>query len=272
MRKLIILTQILALLISAPAFCMVVTDTGAYAYWIEQLKSAEQQIKQAQNTVKGVQDVQKEVKSVQDQMTGTYNKASSLIDNLKKVQKTITNAPSSVSNVGDKWKGIIKDLDGFVDVKDILDSVYNDPRTDKKKAWEKIDEHYQIRQEALKNAIGQCDDAAQALKERMKVLDELANQIDSTQNLKESQDLTNRFLAEILYTTELHYALFAQISQANALLYYSGVDDESMTARKSAADKAISQQSTSEYQIDGNVDSSKIKSNEDMKNFLLKKK
>lgn len=277
MKKLSFFLSVLVLVsvFSSVSFGMVVTDTGAYAYWIEQLKAAQQQIKSAQDTLKGVEDVKSEVNSVQQQLTGTYQRGIGLVDALKKVQKALGSNPSNIKNIGDKWKGILSDLDGFVDAKDILDSVYSDPRKNKNDVWAKIDENYQVKQESLKNAIDNCDNTVSSISDRMKALQVLSEQIDQTENMKDAQDLANRFLAEILQILIEHHTLYAQVSEANALLMYSGVDDESMTTRKNEAAAAKEKQDTENFVLPGNYQNerNKLKSGStDIKTLLKHKK
>jgi hypothetical protein len=55
---------------------------------------------------------------------------------------------------------------------------------------------------------------------------ELANEIDQTTNIKDSQDLTNRFLYEILQVMNEFLSVYLMATSATSLMNYDGYNEE----------------------------------------------
>ncbi|BBD10157.1 uncharacterized protein DFE_A0056 (plasmid) [Desulfovibrio ferrophilus] len=218
---------------------MTVTDPGSYTYYVEQIKVMEAEFKNLQEQLETAQDIYGQTVEVYDQLHGVYSMGLSLSDKLQAVQAELTSVPSGASGFAGKWESLLRkygDFDTFNDVDDFLKVAFPDVREfdfDDQQPWKHIDLQYQVRQEALKAAIERSEQAQAELGEAMDNLAALTAQIDQTQSLKESQDLTNRFLAEILLIMQKLYGLTGALGEAQALLSYKGVSDEGMTASES---------------------------------------
>jgi hypothetical protein len=94
-----------------------------------------------------------------------------------------------------------------------------------------MDKRYQLRQSALKNTVSQAESILAGTSDRIAKAKVLAGQIDGTENLKDAQDLTNVFLAEIDVALNELLKLTAHMAESQGLLDYTGVDDGVMASR-----------------------------------------
>ena len=110
----------------------------------------------------------------------------------------------------------------------MLDGIFGDPRSPDYNPWKKLAPKYQLRQQGLKDTIEKSEKLLAGMKDRFATLEDLTNKIDSTENIKEAQDLTNVYLAQVVSLLSEQLALTAQIGEAQALMNFSGVKDDEL--------------------------------------------
>lgn len=249
---------------------MVVTDPTSYSYYVKQI---EQQVKELEHMAKQVETmggVLTEAQKIERNLTGHYSRAVGLVNRMNRLVTSMGKEPSGgIIGEAKKWgnvgrqvggilKGgadetgrIIKDVneiagdDIYQDTKQILDEVFVDPRdiANREDRHKSISRRYQVQQGALKEVVAKSERTLSGIKDRMKIVQELADMIDHTENQKDAQDLTNRILVEVLGTLVDMLAVAAQANQAEALFNYRGATDAAMSQRKkvlSDAEKSAS--------------------------------
>lgn len=157
---------------------------------------------------------------------------------LQRIRKKLEATPTTLQGAAKKWlslgnSGLEIGEDGFIAVGKILDTTWVDPRDLKKNVerLKKLDQIYQVKQASLRGNIEASDEILRVMPGRIKKIEELADQIDHTDNIKDAQDLTNRFLAEILTVLTEMTGLAAKIGESYALLNYQGASDQVLQQR-----------------------------------------
>ena len=222
---------------------MTVSDPGSYGYYVQQLQKAQLQIaeqaKQFEVLTKSysmLQEQFKELQNIKDQVKGYYDQGKAFVSKIKSIKSQMEAIPSSVVGRGKEIMGLIDAIGDFTEATDMLDAVFGDPRSADYNPWQSLAPKYQLRQQGLKDTIEKSEKLLAGMKDRFAALEDLTNRIDSTENIKEAQDLTNVFLAQIISILSEQLALTAQIGEAQALLNFSGVKDDEL--RRIQAEKA----------------------------------
>lgn len=266
-KRLTLTASIIALAVaSMPARAgMVVTDPSSYTYYVKQIEQQAKEVEHLAKQVETMGGVLTEAQKIQRNLTGHYNRATSLVNRVKRLSDTIGKEPSGGifgearkwGNVGRQVGGVLKggadetgrvirdvnDITGddlYLDTKSILDEVFVDPRdiANPEDRHRSIDRRYQMQQGALKEVVARSERTLGGIKDRVKTVQDLAEMIDQTENQKDAQDLTNRIMVEVLATLVDMLAIAAQANQAEALFNYRGVSDAAMQQRKAQLQNA----------------------------------
>lgn len=257
MKKIIALVLIALVIMPPQARGMVVSDPTSYGYYVQQLKEMTNQTKEAMETVRTLGGIRTTAEDLYDSTIGTYNRGMGIIRSVQRLQKKIASEPSTLDGQFRKWSGVVDGVAGiggqaertadgamgvYVDARQVLDENFEDPRK-RKTMMARVpnmskDRQYHVSQSALKDAVAATEDVLQTMPDRINTLDELANAIDTTKNLKDSSDLQNRFLAEILKTLYELLDVVSRLGEAQSLQFYQGVDDATMEQRIEASKRA----------------------------------
>lgn len=232
---------VLAFLAIAPAPALAewpVFDMNAAKQHIEQLKEAQKQLAELQKQVETLGGIKTEAEQARRAVMGNYNRAMSMVRDLQRIQKKLESTPTTIQGMAKKWFSLGQDgleigEDGFVAVGKILDTTWIDPRDIKNhvEKLKRLDQVFQVKQASLRGNIEASDEILRAMPERMKALEDLTKQIDETENIKDAQDLTNRFLAEILKALTELTMVGARMQESYALMNYQGASDATMQQR-----------------------------------------
>lgn len=225
------------------ANAMTVSDPGSYGYYVQQLQKAQLQIKEQMKqfevltkSYSMLQEQFKELQDIKDQVKGYYDQGKSFVDKIQNIKSQLEAIPSSVVGRGKELASLIDDIGEFTEAADMLDGIFGDPRSPDYNPWQTLAPKYQLRQQGLKDTIEKSEKLLAGMKDRFAALEDLTNKIDSTENIKEAQDLTNVFLAQIISILSEQLALTAQIGEAQALMNFSGVKDDEL--KRIQAEKA----------------------------------
>ncbi|WP_320173409.1 hypothetical protein [Maridesulfovibrio sp.] len=217
------------------AEAMTVSDPGSYGYYVQQLQKAQQQIKEQmkqfevlQQSYSMLQEQFKELQDIKDQVKGYYDQGKAFVGKIQNIKSQIEAIPSSVVGRVKEISSLLEDIGEFTEATDMLDGIFGDPRSPNYNPWKQLAPKYQLRQQGLKDTIEKSEKLLAGMKDRFAVLEDLTNKIDSTENIKEAQDLTNVFLAQIISILSEQLALTAQIGEAQALMNFSGVKDDEL--------------------------------------------
>jgi hypothetical protein len=217
---------------------MVTTDPTSYTYFVKQIAEAQKQLAEAQKQVDTLGGIKTVADKTQRAVMGNYNRAKGLVNDLQRIRKKLEATPTTMQGMAKKWlslgdAGLEIGEDGFVSVGKLLDTNWIDPRDIKKNVerLKKLDQIYQVKQASLRGNIEASDEILRAMPERLKTIEGLVEQIDQTENIKDAQDLSNRFLAEILKVLAEMSAIAAKIGESYALMNYQGVSEATMQQR-----------------------------------------
>ena len=218
----------------------VVTDPGAYSYFVEQIEKAEAQFQKMVEQVKVHTEVlsvaqkqYEEIIKVKMMLENTYNYAVRTVRKVVRIAEELEENPSAVLKYADKYL-INNDAEGWADAEEMLDAVFKDPRKLKeldfpefqKQALEEEITRYHIRQNLLRSALKKAEKTQADMGNRYRRIAELSEEAGKTENPKASQDLTNAILTEILAAIQDQTSLIAQLGEARAALSYNGIDED----------------------------------------------
>lgn len=206
---------------------MVVTDPMSYSYYVAELKSMATQIEQGAKQIETLGGVLDTANGIESKMMGHYNRAVGIVNRIDKLEKVFSkdthgNMFEKLKQIGDAGRGVggvmrgtagelkatgrdYGDLTGndiFADTQKVLDWNFGDPRDkrDPMAQYRNADGRYQAQQGALKAVVAASENTLGGIKDRIGVIKDLANQANTTANMKDAQDMTNAILIEILKT------------------------------------------------------------------------
>lgn len=235
----------------------VVADPGSYSYMVEQISQQVKTVETLAEQVKTMGNVLTETEKVKNSLVGTYQKAVGLVGRIQKLPDRFVASEHSIEkrvgdlgqlkksggrNVGNGAFGEYSPIaiesktpdERYTDTKKALDKVFSDPR-DVASAGDRLGAmamRYDLQQSALKEVIADSERTLASAKDRLKTVEQLAAMVDTTQNQKDAQDLTNRLLVEVLLTLNDLLATTAKAQQAESLSKYRGVTDAGRASRE----------------------------------------
>lgn len=206
----------------------VVTDPGSYAYYAEQIKAATEQINALNKQIKNLENLiqiqrvmEGGITAVAGDLIGVYNNAVDLVKATKRLKKTTDELPSELQNRYYKEIEGSKDtLEGFEKMEKFLAKNYRNPLSGDYDPLKYDLFRNMVEQSALKDILNNTSQSLSMTGERVETIDNLANKIDETQNVKDSADLSNRLLTEILIVLHEMNVTMNQFSQIQALGKY----------------------------------------------------
>lgn len=221
MKKLLLTTAIilgsLTTFMPQKAQSLTVSDPGMYARAAKELQVLKEQV----GVLKGQLE---EAKKTYEAVSGNLKRGAGIakeLGDLKTIAEKMTKATHSFPNMDTEDF----DMKNAEDVREILDTIYkkedgvlNGTQTEKQKR----DYH----QRSVKGALENSETIMASQEEKFEKIQRLANEIDSTQSLKDAMDLSNRLTAELLLVAQQSLMLQAQTTRANELLRYAGIDSE----------------------------------------------
>ncbi|WP_285905027.1 hypothetical protein [Pseudodesulfovibrio pelocollis] len=240
-KEVLIVLVCLACLVPVRGFAgMAVTDATSYTYYVEMLKKELEQIEKQVENIEAVQTVYDETKKVYGSLSGVYTKIKDYYDKYKEIRSRIAGDISTTQRYLQQYMDEAQSMEdylndaGYVDVEKILGDVFKDVRnpsndTDIHREWPK---RRAYRQAAIQSALKEAEQIIQALPSDMARLEALLGEIERTEDLKASQDLSNHFLGEILGVLQELKALLAKDVAAKQALQFQGVDGQDQSLVK----------------------------------------
>lgn len=201
----------------------VVTDPGSYTYYATQIETALKQLKQAEKQLQTQMDTYTSVDSIDKNLTGNLNRARQSLEdfndlkemNIKDTRKSLqfaSKALDEIKNIAD-YKG---------DIEEEIDDVFGNSVDD---AWVNVEaEKKKTRQRAFKQAIIDAETAQGKVDLQLENVTELAETANSTQDMKDAQDVTNALLIKMLESQGELITIVSNVSKNLALSQYDGGD------------------------------------------------
>lgn len=239
---------------------MAVTDPTSYTYYMQQLKEAGEQLKKMQEQIALAEETKKQVTNMAADVTGVYNRAKGIKADLDKVQAIARN-PRRVFSSVDRMLDLVEDPEQVFKEVDInLDNIFvdlSDPNINPWMVQHKKDNEVQ---KIFKDAMRTSEIELASMPARMEAIEKLAAQIDQTENIKDSQDLTNRLITELIIGQERMITLLSQLAQAEVAAQFMGyneaVADEFRGRSNAASTKPTGTELQKHYEETGIADRS----------------
>ncbi len=245
MRNFIFYTFGLCLLLPGYAFGIggvgdIVSDPGSYSYYVEQIKVATQELDNLKEQLKTAESALDETKKMRGLLEGTYSHAKGTIDDLKRIQSDIKNNPSSMMKYAEKFLDAeSQEGEEWINAEDIIGEVFTDPRKtdDQIERLKELNNKFHLRQKTLEQAIIEAEKTYQSMPKKYAQIENIAGKIDQAKSVKESMDINNQLLTEILRAITDLMSLTARIGEAQVIVNYVGSTDSETKEYKKDLDK-----------------------------------
>lgn len=199
-----------------PAYALVVSDPGAYS-------RQAQIIAEAQKQLQAVKDMVNEAKNITKNLEGNLGRGQGSEETLRDLKDALEGImPSMLTTIdGEKIDSSdIETINSALD--DIFVSVEREPIESKLTANQR--EAY--RQRTLRAAVSYSEYILTDMEKSLNKLENLSNEIDETETLKDAQDLNNRFMQEMLNNQTKMIMLMAQLVRAEGAYKLEGVAED----------------------------------------------
>ena len=188
-----------ALTTTANAF--VVTDPVSYVYYIQQLKKMVEQANTAKNSLTEAKQLTSSFDGYMDDLRSQFDFVGDIQKSLKTQLSSFENYKRSLSSSAKKTldfsrKFDLKNLRDIIDTN--LDGIYVDPTNPDYSASQIKKLRTVERQRLLKEGLTKTEEKLALLEQKYKGIEKLTNRAKRTANTKESLDLNNTILLEIL--------------------------------------------------------------------------
>lgn len=205
---------------------MVVSDPKSYTYYMKQLKEASQQLKKLEEQISIASDTKEQVTNMAADVTGVYNRAKGITKDLQKVRglmekpKRVFSDAQRILEHGEDSAAIFKEVDLN------LDNIFVDISNPDINPWMVQKKKQNEVQKIFKDALRNTEIELAKMPARMEGIEALAAQIDTTENIKDSQDLTNRLITELIIGQERMITILSQLAQAEVAAQYTGYNEQ----------------------------------------------
>lgn len=248
---------LLILLLVAPctASALGVSDATTHIYLSEQVSQLTEQLKVMQAQLQEAMNANETLTKSYEAVTGSYDRVTGVYDDVMRTKAFLNDSYNTVMRQFKHYMALYEDLSDpdkgdFETVKDLLEGVFDDPRTSTPEQNRKrAEQEYQVRQAAYKKAIEDSEEILGSMSDRMEKVQTLGGKIGKGKDLKESQALTNSLLLEILIVLQEQLSMSMRFQQAMALSEYSGVTEDSIAARASAIKAVVERKDVLDYEL-----------------------
>jgi len=218
MKKLLLTTALVLPLVSISpkcGHCLVVSDPGQYARMATQLNELKKHFE-------ALKDQLEELEDLNSSLSGNLKIGSGMGRDLAKLLGLSENMTKGLHSLPHMELDDY-DLENIEDTQKVLDQVYTKEESILA-ATQTETQRKEYRQRAIRAALEGSEALIALQQERFKKINELADEIDNTETVKEAIDLNNRLLGEILMVQQTALLLQAQYVRAEQSLKYSNAD------------------------------------------------
>tara|TARA_R110000868_G_scaffold138329_1_gene352300 strand:- start:23741 stop:24523 length:783 start_codon:yes stop_codon:yes gene_type:complete len=205
------------LILATQVQALVVSDPGAYTRLIQQIQEAQKIYTEVK---KQVQEVQRVYKNLE----GNLKRGVGSLRDIRRIKGNIERLIPSLYRLS-LPDGTEIDPSLSEDIGKAIDQIFISPTANPKEAELTEEQQRVYRQRALKSSLSFSESMLADVNKSLEQFESLAAQIDETEKLKDAQDLTNRYLQEILTGQTKVIMLLAQLARAEAALNYQGVEN-----------------------------------------------
>ncbi len=235
-NQVLVLFSVLCILSPNAIAGLIVTDPTLAAKMVEAYN-------QGQEMLGNIEQQVSQMEKVQGNLEGITKNGSSLQTRFSKYRTTYNSIRRSIPDIVPDImpSGKSPDLTNPSDLQELIDEVYktNDPRGNRSRNMQ-----YLHRQGSARSALEQAELSLANTDAKFTELSLLAREMDQAETLKESVDMSNKLLLQILLTLQEMVNLQGQLTRLEAANNYTGIpegvqfDFEGLTAGE-RAEKAI---------------------------------
>lgn len=202
------------------SFGGVVTDPGSYSYYATQIEQAIEQLKVAEDQLKTATDTYESVTSIDERLSGNLQRAQRSLESISDLKESsIKDTRKSIQYA----KKALDDLASVSDYKEEVEGQIDDVFKDDTKGWVSVEAQKKAsRQKAYKQAVIDAEVAQGKADLQLEHLEELASSANSSDTMKDAQDVTNAILLKMLENQSELIKLMGNISKNIALAKYDG--------------------------------------------------
>jgi hypothetical protein len=212
MKKTLI-AVILSTVLIRPGHALVVSDPGAYSRQAQIIAEAKKQLESIKDVVSQAQRITKNLEGNLKRGRGAEKTLRELKDALEGVMPAMF-----INGDGEMQDNDIETINKSLD--EIFVSVERQPIEAELTAKQR--EAY--RQRSLRAAVSYSEYILADMEQSLNKLENLSNEIDGTNTMKDAQDLNNRFMQEMLNNQTKMIVLMAQLVRAEGAYKLQGVE------------------------------------------------
>lgn len=217
----------LAVLAGTPAYALVVSDPGAYTRMAQQFQQMQDQLKQMVNVVN-------EAKKINDNLTGNLQRGLGTDEDIRRLKGAVEKMLPTFTSTG-----VPNPSQSDIErIGNQLDKIFVSSRDQPVEAELTKDQRDAYRKKAISNAVRYSEFVISDTEKSMNRLEGLSQEINKTQSMKDAQDLTNRYMQEMMTNQVKLNLLLAQLVRAESAAKMQGVSaNEGAQARKYTANE-----------------------------------
>ena len=227
-------TKFAALLLFVPTFTHsigglgdVVTDPTSYAYYANQLKQGVEMLEFAEKKIQTAVDTYNKVTSLEENITGNFKRATKSLKKIKELQNLSSRDLKKSLKFAKKAIEEIEDIPEYKeDIGNNIDDVFGneEKKAPKTGGWVSVSQkRKQARQQSYKQALVDSELTAAKIEMQLEKMEELASATNETTSLKDSTDVTNTILLEMLENQREMIKHMSNTSRNLSMAYYNGL-------------------------------------------------
>lgn len=206
----------------------VVSDPTSYTYYAEQLEQGIDMLEVQEKKLQKLIDSYNKLQNIENNVSGNIQRAKSTLNRIKALKEM-----TGTKDLRDALKYAKKALDDISDIPehvtvigDNVDEVFGneEKKAPKIGGWVTVSQKKkQARQQAYKQALVDSELAASKINLQLEKVEELATATNTATSLKDSTDITNTILLEMLENQREMIKHLSNTSRNLSMAYYNGL-------------------------------------------------
>lgn len=206
----------------------VVSDPTSYTYYAEQLEQGIDMLEIQEKKLQKLVDSYNKLQNLENNVSGNIQRAKSTLNRIKALKEmTGTKDLRNALKYAKKALDEISDIPEHVTViGDNVDEVFGneEKKASKKGGWVSVSQkRKQARQQAYKQALVDSELTASKINLQLEKVEELATATNTATSLKDSTDVTNTILLEMLENQREMIKHLSNTSRNLSMAYYNGL-------------------------------------------------
>lgn len=204
---------------------LVVSDPGAYTRMAQQIQQMQDQVKQMTNVLN-------EAKKINETLSGNLQRGLGADEDLRRLRTAVEKMIPTFT-----MKGVPNPSQSDMErIGNELDKIFVSPQAQPVEAELTKDQRDAYRKKSISNAVRYSEYIITDTEKSMNRLEDLSQQINQTQSMKDAMDLNNRYMHEMMASQAKLNMLLAHLVRAESATKMQGVSaNDGAQARKYTA-------------------------------------